>query len=163
MGCKIRRTYTMKNKPQLKQQLLNACHRVINERISLIGKNLESLQESRNNETKSSAGDKYETGRAMLQIEEDNHKKQLHQALLLSDQLQQIDPVRSADCVDRGSLVITNQLNYFISVGLGELTLEGKSYFCVSPASPIGQKLMGQKERIRFEFNGKEVEIQQIW
>jgi hypothetical protein len=152
----------MKNKSRIKQQLLSACHQVIDERISLIEKNLSEVQESRNNETKSSAGDKYETGRAMLQIEEDNYQKQLHQAMLVKNQLQQTDPARDRKQADRGSMVVTSQGQYFISAGLGQITLEGQTYLCISPASPIGQQLMGQETGFRFVFNGAEIEIKEV-
>ena len=152
----------MKNKPDIKQQLLNACHHFIDERISVIQKNLTEVQKSRNNETKSSAGDKYETGRAMLQIEEDNYKKQLHQALLVKNQLQQIPTTKNKQKAEQGSLVVTSQGRYFISAGLGPLTIQYETYFCISSASPIGQKLMGRESGFQFDFKGKKIEILEV-
>ncbi len=153
----------MKDKFQLKKNLLDACRQIIDERIGRIQQNLNGVQESRNSETKSSAGDKYETGRAMLQIEEDNYKKQLHQGQLLMNQLDQIKIDGMTGQVGIGSLVVTDQGEYFISVGLGEVSLQGKTYYCISGASPVGAKLIDQKVGYQFAFNGREFEIKGIW
>lgn len=48
------------------------CQRIINEKRALLEKEMKSLQESSNNETKSSAGDKHETSRALAQAEQEN-------------------------------------------------------------------------------------------
>ena len=152
----------MKNPNQVKKQLYDLCQQIVEERIELIENNLNQINASKKNETKSSVGDKYETGRAMLQIEEDNYKKQMHQVLLLKNQLEQISISRQSDKAGTGSLVITNTADYFISVGLGEITLEGKPYYCISPASPIGQKIMNQQPGFKFQFNGNDTEIKKI-
>ncbi|GJM28488.1 MAG: hypothetical protein DHS20C17_11230 [Cyclobacteriaceae bacterium] len=152
----------MKNKSVVKQQILDSCKQVISDRISVIENNLEAVRESRNNETKSSAGDKYETSRAMLQIEEDNYQKQLHQAMLLKNQLEQINVTSQSVQADQGSLVVTNQGSYFISIGLGKITLENGSYFCISSGSPMGQKLTNQQVGFKFSFNGQHFEIMEV-
>jgi len=147
----------------IKKRLLESCHQIIDERISRIEDNLKSVQKSRNNETKSSAGDKYETGRAMLQIEEDNYLKQLQQVIFQRDQLRQIDPVRKKNHVDRGSLVVTSNGSYYICIGLGVVSVEGENYFCVSPASPVGQQLIGKQPGYQFQLNGNTIEIREIY
>ena len=152
----------MKDRIRLKQELFDLCCEYVEQRISTIESSLLEVREARNNETKSSAGDKYETGRAMLQIEEDNYQKQLHQALLLRNQLRQIDPTRQMKKAEQGSLVLTNQGKYFISVGLGKLTLADQTFLCISPASPVGQKLIGQERGFQFDFNNGTMVIQEI-
>ena len=134
----------------------------MDDRIGSVRNELESIQESRNSETKSSAGDKYETGRAMLQIEENNYSKQLHQLLLLKNQLEALDLTKSTRVAGAGSLVITNHGSYFISIGLGEITVESITCYCVSAISPVGQKLINKQPGYHFEFNGKKMEILEI-
>jgi stress response protein YsnF len=153
----------MSNQSQVKKELFELCEKIIEDRISTLEQNLDSIQESKNEETKSSAGDKYETGRAMLQIEEDNYKKQLHQVLLLKNQLEQLNISRQTEKIEIGSLVITDQANYFISIGLGEIVMETKTYYCISGASPIGQKLMDQMAGSRIEFNGKSIKVREVY
>ena len=84
----------MKNKNEIKARLLHACQENIEQRIASIQQVLNSIEESRNNETRSSAGDKYETGRAMMQIEEEKNRHQLFQAYQVMQELSKIDPLR---------------------------------------------------------------------
>ena len=49
-----------------------------------------NAQEAANEEGKSSVGDKYETGRAMMQIERDKAAQQLDEALKLKNIIDQI-------------------------------------------------------------------------
>jgi len=147
---------------KIKAYLYKICLDKTEETISAINKALKSIEEARNNETKSSAGDKYETGRAMMQIEEDNNSRQLIQAVQLKTQLQKIDLKKKSKKVELGSMVLTNRSAYFVSIGLGEIKFEAQSYYCISPASPIGLMLMDKKKGEKFEFRGVKHEITNI-
>jgi len=150
------------NKFQIKEALYSACEEDTENRINAIDKNLKSIAESRNNETKSSAGDKYETGRAMLQIEEENSKTQLSQALRVKNQLRKINGKKESRIVELGSLVTTTNGEYYLSIGLGKITLNNQDYYCVSAISPIGQKMMNKKPGDEIEFNGTKIKIKEI-
>lgn len=52
-------------KPSLKEQLLDHCNSYIGLKLETIRHAIANAQESANDDTKSSAGDKHETGRAM--------------------------------------------------------------------------------------------------
>ena len=118
--------------------------------------------EAKNNETKSSAGDKHETGRAMMQLEEEKHERQLSKALQLKNLLDKIDIKKQQTNVVLGSLVTTNQASYFFSVGIGKLKLDEQTYFAISLDSPIGQVLVGKTVGETVTFRGKEIVIQEI-
>ena len=75
---------------ELKEALLRQCTTNLKEQEEQLRQNLQSIKDSRNNETKSSAGDKFETGRAMMQAEEDKLSGQLNRLLLEIAQLEQI-------------------------------------------------------------------------
>jgi len=152
----------MKNKFQIKKELYSLCETKTEKRIDTIEKNLKSIAESRNNETKSSVGDKYETGRAMLQIEEENSKTQLSQALQVKNQLRKINWRKESQFVELGSLVTTTNGDYYISIGLGKITLNNQHYYCVSAISPIGQKMMNKQAGDEIEFNGTKMTIREI-
>ena len=143
----------------IKQKLLDACVKKVEERIETLQQDLKSIQESRNNETKSSAGDKYETGRAMLQIEEDKYIKQLHLAQKSKILLLKLSQQKPTNTIVPGTLVSTNQANYFISIGIGVLVVDNQHFYCISPVAPIGEKLMGLKAGDEFEFQGNLVQI----
>ena len=152
----------MKNKFQIKEALYEVCDADTEKRINTIEQSLKSIAEARNNETKSSAGDKYETGRAMLQIEEENSKTQLSQALRVKNQLSKINWSKESRIVELGSLVTTTNGDYYISIGIGKVTLNNQHYYCVSAVSPIGQKMMNKAVGDEIEFNGTKVIIKEI-
>ena len=67
----------MKNSQEIKRQLYSQCVDFVEERLSNIQNQIRAIQESLTSETKSSAGDKHETGRAMLQLEREKAGQQL--------------------------------------------------------------------------------------
>jgi transcription elongation GreA/GreB family factor len=116
---------------------------------------MQDAQDAANEESKSSAGDKYETGRAMMQIERDQAAVQLDEALKLKKTLSQIKANEQHNVVSLGSIVITKSFNAFIAVGPSKLKLEGKDFFIVTPMSPLGQALAGLRAGTEFTFNSK--------
>lgn len=139
---------------ELKLQLLAHCRSETDARIKGITDSLTAIETARNGETKSSAGDKFETGRAMMQLEEAKLNHQLNEAVKVRDILEQ---VRSSDSttgrIAAGSLVATNRGNYFLAVGLGKVKVAGRTFFCTSLDSPIGQFLHGKTVGDHFSFN----------
>ncbi len=137
----------------VKQKLHSLCHQFVEQRIRAATQAMNAAQESANAEERSSAGDKYETGRAMAQIARDQAAQQLAEALKLKSTLDQINPLNSSDIVRLGSLVITDRSSFYISISAGELQVDGKKYFAVSPQSPIGKILLECKVNDVFTFN----------
>jgi transcription elongation GreA/GreB family factor len=123
---------------------------------------IQVAQQSANEETKSSAGDKYETGRAMAQLEIEKSMIQLGEAKKLKQVLDQISVERESPIISMGSVVFTNQGNFFIAISAGQFVIDSKTYFAISPNSPIGQKLMGLHAHDSFLFNKKEYQISNI-
>ena len=116
---------------------------------------LESITEARNSDTKSSAGDKYETGRAMMQREADTVERQLAESRAVLATLQQLDPRQSHEIARAGSLVHTDKGPYYLAIGLGKVVLDGKRYYVVSLGSPIGKGLLGKRAGEHFAFGGR--------
>ena len=118
------------------------------------------LKESRDNETKSSAGDKYETGRAMVAIEMEKLSKQIYQ---LTDNLQKLDvSLEPSKQAKNGSLVITDKGTFFLCIGLGKVKMEALEYFAISGGSPIGKEILGKSPGESFQFNGRKYLISEI-
>lgn len=113
---------------------------------------MRAAQESANSESKSSAGDKYETGRAMAQLERDRHAQLLADAQRMMQDLTQID-LAPALVVRAGSLVKTARGTFFISISAGRISLDGSEYMAVSAASPIGVALRGKRVGDTAVFN----------
>ncbi len=147
---------------ELKQILLTQLQKLVQDKIDNALNSIESAKEARDNETKSSVGDKYETGRAMMQFEIEKNKVQLSKANQLKNDLAKIDVGKIFQRVEFGSIVITKNGNYFISIGLGKVALGNESFFCISAASPIGKILMGKTVGDKINFQGKKIEITDI-
>ena len=118
-------------------------------------------RESSKEETKSSAGDKYETARAMIQQEIDKYSMQLLDAEKQKAILSGL-PMTEDSVIRNGSLVITNNGNFLISVSLGQLTIDNKNYFAISSASPIGAILLNKRKGDTFQFRGKDYSIEKV-
>ena len=140
-------------KPTLKQQLFILCDQFIDQRIANAREAIENATESANDDTKSSAGDKHETGRAMAHLEQEKSSNQLNEALELKTTLQKINPEISSSTIQVGSLVLTDKGNFFICIPAGKLELDNQIYFAISIGSPIGMKIKNLSKNQSFEFN----------
>lgn len=146
----------------IKRQLLNQCKAYVDLRIITAKQSMDYAQQAANEEGKSSAGDKYETGRAMMQIERDKAAQQLEEALKLKSIVNYINPDIHHHKVMQGSLVITNSKKIFIAIGIGKMDVEGVSYLVVAPTAPIGKALIGLNVNSRITFNKELIVIQEI-
>lgn len=138
---------------------MDHCHDFVAGRIDRIRKNMAGIREALQSETKSSAGDKHETGRAMLQLEREKLGRQLGEAEKMKEVLARVKISGTTGTVVLGSLVKTTATTYFLAVSAGELEDGGKSVFCISGASPIGRSLLGKSAGEHIVFGGKEIKI----
>lgn len=143
----------------LKVQLLSLCTLYVDQRIATAQAAIKGAQASANEETKSSSGDKYETGRAMAQLEIEKNSSQLAEAQKLKHIISQLRSEISSTSAQLGSIVKTNKENYFISIPAGKLLVGNEVYYAISTASPIAQKLIGLKLGAKFSFNKQEIEV----
>lgn len=145
-----------------KEELLKFCASFINNRVSRIQKNIAGVQESLTSETKSSAGDKHETGRAMLQLEREKLGAQLLEAEKMQQLLSKVNIAKSTTLVGLGSVVYTEKSNYFIAISAGEFAQNKNKFYCISANTPIGKLLLGKSEGDSFVFNGATIKITQV-
>lgn len=143
----------------MKAQILLHIQELLAQKVLDLKSDIADAVESRNTDTKSSVGDKYETGREMMQSEIDKLEIQLGKAQEQLEELRLISPRHQSPKVEVGSLVVSNFERYFVAVGLGKVEFEGKLYYAISLASPIGQQLSGKKEGDKFNFQGRDYEI----
>ncbi|SOD14611.1 3-oxoacyl-ACP synthase [Pedobacter xixiisoli] len=146
----------------MKTQLYQLCLDFIEKRIATATEALQQAQEASNDDTKSSAGDKFETGREMAQQDINRNKQLLADAQQQKAVLLTLADITETAKVRSGSLVITNNGSFYIGISAGQLLLEGKTYFAISAASPIGKLLVGKTAGAQFDFNGKAYQIEDI-
>ncbi|NNC69641.1 MAG: 3-oxoacyl-ACP synthase [Flavobacteriaceae bacterium] len=147
---------------QLKKQLYQACQDFVKDKEEEILKTLKSNQEALAAETKSSAGDKHETGRAMLQLEMEKASQQWEGILKMKPVLQRVDTSRISDIAALGSVIITDKANYYLTISAGALSINEKIYYAVSVNSPIGTLLLGRNAGDVITLNN-EIKIKQIY
>jgi len=152
----------MKNE-SLKKQLYQICSEYVKNRADTVGEIIASNQKALQSETKSSAGDKHETGRAMLQLEMEKASQQLASIDQMKEVLGRINPEKISIAVQLGSVVMTTLGNYFLSIGMGKIELNKTIYYAVSTSSPIGKILLGAKVGSSLVFNTKEIQILDIF
>ena len=146
----------------IKKELLKNCFSFVEEREKTVNDIITSNQKALHSETKSSAGDKHETGRAMLQLEMEKAGQQLASIHAMKSVLQKTNIENSSKNIRLGSLIITNKGNYFLTISLGKIKVENKEYFLVSTSSPIGKLLLGKQKEETFTFNGMEFQILEV-
>lgn len=139
----------------IKEKLLNQCKSFVNKRLQTIENTISSNKKGLQSETKSSAGDKHETGRAMLQLEMEKAGMQLAGIRQMQEVLAKIDILKNTKIAHLGSIIETNNGLYFLSISAGKLVANDREFYAVSASSPIGKILLGKKEKDEFYFNGK--------
>jgi len=145
-----------------KEKIYESYLRILEDKIQLFQNILSELKESSTNETKSTAGDKYETALAMLHIEQENTNQQLKEALKQKILFSKIDPAVSTSKIINGSLIKTNKGYFFLSIALGKTVVDSITVIALSPHSPLGQKLMGLKTNDIAEINGTRYIIESV-
>ena len=147
---------------KIKQQLHLKCQELLQNRLRVVEKSMNDIYNDLESETKSTVGDKHETGRAMLHLE---REKLGHQLAIINNQLQVFNKINLEAQTSRvvlGSLVYTTQANYFISVSKGELKVDKIRAYAISPISPVGQALMSKAVDETVFYNNQKIKILKI-
>lgn len=146
----------------MKDQLYKLCLNFVEQRISTANEALLQAQEASSDDTKSSAGDKFETGREMAQQDINRNKVLLADAKQQEALLVSLKEAPFSASVRNGSVVLTDQGNFYLSISAGQLKVNEQIYFAISAVSPIGKLLLGKVKGEMFSFNGKNYQINQI-
>ena len=147
----------------LREELLIECKKILQGRIDRIKRIMDEAQASSNEESKSSAGDKYETGRAMMQLEKDKAASQLSETLNLRKALDQINLNKPTSIIRLGSIVQTDYGYFFLAAALGNIDFKGNKYFAISPVSPVGEKLLNKKAGERITVKDRTFQIMKVY
>lgn len=146
----------------LKEQLHQQCVNYVQQRMDAAQQAIAEAQQAANNDTKSSAGDKYETGREMAQQETNRNLTQLNEANKLMVSLNRIGTASQSTIAESGSVVKTNLGNFYLSISAGNIKVNNDVYIAISMASPVGLKLKGVKVNDHFDFNGKNYFVTEV-
>ena len=127
---------------------------IVNEKLLLSKGQITSINQSKSSATKSTAGDKHETGRAMMERELALAEAQKAKAQKQLLDIESMLGVSISETVKSGSLVNTTKGRFLIGVALGKVETELGLCFAISQASPMGSLLFGKKVGDSVEWNG---------
>lgn len=146
-----------------KKAFLEFCIEIVQQKLGSIQEALEGYKKDLHSETKSSAGDKHETGRAMLQLEMEKLGQQHLRMTNELSVLKKISVKNNSEKVQLGCFVTTNLGTYFIATSLGAVAYQNQNIFVISINSPIGKLLLGKQRGEFIFFQGKKSELLDLY
>jgi Transcription elongation factor, GreA/GreB, C-term len=131
--------------------------------IETLEATISALQQSANEETKTSMGDKYETGRAMVQLEIEKIMSQLSILRQSKPLIDQASPGILNEVIQRGAVVRTSLGYFYLLYSGGEVDVDGHKIIAISPASPMAKAIHGKRKGDEVSVNGKSVQILEVF
>ncbi len=147
---------------KIKESLYKKCELFIDNRLLNIQNTISELEKALFSETKSSAGDKHETGRAMIHLELEKTGQHLYEAQKIKEALLRIYTNKLSKNVSLGSVVYTSRANYYIAISAGEIEYKNELFFAISPNTPIGKILLSKQVDDSINFRGAKSLIEKV-
>jgi hypothetical protein len=146
----------------LKQKIHQYYSRQVQDKIDIFRDMISSLTEDSKNDAKGSAGDKHETALSMMHLEQEKLNYKLKEVLDQKGILEKIDSSLLHTTISLGSLVQANGIYLYLSLALPKIVIDQVNIIALSPQSPLGEKLIGNKVGFEFEINGTKYHIDSI-
>ena len=146
-----------------KSDIHTACLEKLQVQMDELKSAIAKVQESIENEDNSTAGNKFETARAMGQEELDRINRQMSICIKEYNILNQINLDRPCDSVQLGAVVVTNKKTMYMCVALGKIEIDKTPVFAISFVSPIGQMILGKQVGDELTFAGKKEKIVEVY
>ena len=144
-----------------KGELLVFCKQLVTDKLTALQFQLDAKKADLGSATKSSAGDKHETARAMIHLEQEKLGMQFQEAEKQLRILSQIK-VQLHDKPQNGTLLVTEKALFYISIGLGIVKYKGVSIYVISPISPLAQAFLNAQDFRSIKFNGTVYSVKSI-
>ena len=139
-----------------KSNIIEAILLQLQEKLNELSDYSDDLTNALESEGNSTAGDKHDTGRAMIHLEQEKLQNQLKE---IKGQIQRIKSLEqnknTSSEIEYGSFVETTGPRFLMGIGLGKIMVKQNPVFCIGMETPIGKQLKGLKEKDSFQFNGK--------
>jgi hypothetical protein len=146
----------------LKTEIILQTKKILSDRIDTLKLKSGELVADAQNDSKSSAGDKHETARAMMQLEQEKLAVQLSEAGRQLESMASINFSEKHKTISPGALVETNRGTIFLAVALGKIIIGEKEVMVISPQAPLSKAMSGAKENDKVIFNNTEYLIRKI-
>lgn len=145
-----------------RKSILDLCKRTLGARKIEYAGELANLDQAAAAETKSSAGDKYETAREMIAQARNLIGHNLAETDAHLDAVERMAAAPLRDKVHFGSLVETSLGWFLVGAALGELDIQGIPVRAISLASPMGTVLKGRGAGESIPWRGASFDILRI-
>jgi transcription elongation GreA/GreB family factor len=146
-----------------RKAVLAACRDFLEGKRAGYAAEIAALDEAAAGETKSSAGDKYETAREMIAQSRRLMEKNLSEAEAGLAALDRIAAAPAPVTVAFGALVETSQGWFLVGPSFGEVEMAGGVVVrTLSLASPLGQALRGKAAGATLPWKGGVLEVRRI-
>jgi transcription elongation GreA/GreB family factor len=153
---------TIEEKLALKKKLFTHIKEAQQNIINTAKNAMDAAQESAK-EDEGSKEEFSESFREQMMIDRDMFARKFDEAASLMEIIHKLEYHKTYDEVRFGSMVITANAKYFISISLGQVMIDNETIFCISNLSPIYQELQGKKKGDFFEFRGQKTEIKEVY
>ena len=144
-----------------KLEVINACKKQILDKLTILEKELKYLHYDMEEDTKSSAGDKYEVSREMANAEISKLQSQVYTMNQSMTTLNTLS-TESKPVVGMGSLIKTDKNWIFIGVSLGQIKIEDHIVMAISLSSPLAQQFEGRKIGEQIAYNAASYVIEEL-
>jgi transcription elongation GreA/GreB family factor len=145
-----------------KQKIHHYYLQQVQDKIDVFRDMILALTEDSKNDAKGSAGDKHETALSMMHLEQEKLNHKLKEVLEQQSVLDKIDSSLIHKSIALGSLVQANGLYLYVSSALPKISIDGITIIALSPQSPLGSKLLGNKVGFTFEIIGTNYQIESV-
>lgn len=146
-----------------KEEVFKQAILILKTRIQELKEERKAISDGILEDDKSSAGDKFETGREMLTQDLRQVESQITSNSNLLDEIYRVQSVKSQSSnVREGSLIRLDGEYFLIAAAVGKITVNEQGVHLISAASPLAQSVMGKGSGDKVLFKGKENPVELI-
>lgn len=144
---------------ELKTKILKQLLVLQADRIEELLRYQSDLSDALQSESKSTAGDKHDTSRAMIHLEQEKLQHQFQELQLQLQRLREINELNPSTHANFGALVETTSDLFLLGASLGKQVVDGRVIYCIGMEAPIAQAMLNKAIADQLLFNGKLTEI----
>ena len=144
---------------ELKTKILKQLLALQADRIEELLRYQSDLSDALQSESKSTAGDKHDTSRAMIHLEQEKLQHQFQELQLQLQRLREINALNPLTQANFGALVETTSDLFLLGASLGKQVVDGRAIYCIGMEAPIAQAMLNKAIADQLLFNGKLTEI----
>ena len=135
------------------------CLDLIQQKIKELDKAIGDAQESAQSESKSTAGDKHETAKAMAHLEIEKLLIAKNNLVLQEKVLNDINPSQQQTRIVKGTLIETSIGKFYIAIGLGKVNFMNESITVISEQAPLAKAFLGFHDSQQISFNNLDYQL----